>query len=243
MPKLDARPEGLSPLARGNLAARSRLSRSLGPIPARAGQPCFSRFAGILLGAYPRSRGATELAELGEADDVGLSPLARGNLVNFVFGSMTVGPIPARAGQPPPRWRTSRSCRAYPRSRGATRCSQSNARRRWGLSPLARGNRTPFLLPPNSTGPIPARAGQPCWRWTCRTEPWAYPRSRGATSRTCRTAHSSTGLSPLARGNLRSRNRRMIRWGPIPARAGQPVPQLARVAAHRAYPRSRGATS
>ncbi len=51
------------------------------------------------------------------------------------------------------------------------------------------------------------------------------------------------GLSPLARGNLDRRRDSHRRRGPIPARAGQPLPASLRPGLLRAYPRSRGATA
>ena len=50
---------GLSPLARGNQYLEHAILCAFGPIPARAGQPYFLALAGVLAGAYPRSRGAT----------------------------------------------------------------------------------------------------------------------------------------------------------------------------------------
>ena len=50
---------GLSPLARGNLGQLRNAGAGVGPIPARAGEPC-GNFAGLLNPrAYPRSRGGT----------------------------------------------------------------------------------------------------------------------------------------------------------------------------------------
>ena len=152
------------------------------------------------------------------------------------------GPIPARAGQPCLLCDAEGCDGAYPRSRGATgsrtRCGSST----WGLSPLARGNRTgdrKHAIPP---GPIPARAGQPLSSSRMLGASWAYPRSRGATGATRAMMDNSGGLSPLARGNPQDRIERLADRGPIPARAGQP-PQAAGIPCARgAYPRSRGAT-
>ena len=52
----------------------------------------------------------------------------------------------------------------------------------------------------------------------------------------------SSGLSPLARGNLGCVSGGPVLAGPIPARAGQPGLPLVRMALAGAYPRSRGAT-
>ena len=71
-----------------------------GPIPARTGQPN-ARHDGIgHLGAYPRSHGATPLAEIYAVLVKGLSPLARGNRACSLRRYFLKGPIPARTGQP-----------------------------------------------------------------------------------------------------------------------------------------------
>ena len=96
---------GLSPLARGNLTSTAVPSLGAGPIPARAGQPPYShRF-------FPYVPG--------------LSPLARGNHNQPWRMTSLDGPIPARAGQPLARCVLVTQARAYPRSRGATRCDPS----------------------------------------------------------------------------------------------------------------------
>ncbi len=112
----------------------------------------------------------------------GLSPLARGNLLDGGNKAFRQGPIPARAGEPatgnqPPGLR-----KAYPRSRGGTITLPGAARCLYGLSPLARGNLDQLVECIVSAGPIPARAGEP--RLMCRPNrpSGAYPRSRGGTS-------------------------------------------------------------
>ena len=152
------------------------------------------------------------------------------------------GPIPARAGQPPPIGCNTCAPRACPRSRGATCLIPRNSSIESGLSPLARGNlvaRAPALV---ATGPIPARAGQP-WRWRPGLGAGgAYPRSRGATTLSLPSCHAQGGLSPLARGNRLAALQNPSAQGPIPARAGQPPRSQMRLRRRRAYPRSRGAT-
>jgi hypothetical protein len=49
--------KGISPLARGNLAASGRPAEGHGPIPARAGEPSRSPAVPLSSRAYPRSRG------------------------------------------------------------------------------------------------------------------------------------------------------------------------------------------
>ena len=214
---------GLSPLARGNPLVDRALVDTLGPIPARAGQPAIRHPLQSAQGAYPRSRGATYKLTDGAGLYLGLSPLARGNLSGLVFSAAHFGPIPARAGQP--SWATSSRSRrrAYPRSRGATTKRRRQKLQGWGLSPLARGNQVQADGGAGHVGPIPARAGQPLRRAPRWPTGMAYPRSRGATLPGWRPSRPPWGLSPLARGNRTVTAVAIAILGPIPARAGQPV--------------------
>ncbi len=72
---------GLSPLTRGNQEPACGTGALCGPIPAHAGQPASSRLRGSTTGAYPRSRGATDIPRQTGQTQTGLSPLTRGNLV------------------------------------------------------------------------------------------------------------------------------------------------------------------
>ena len=192
---------GLSPLARGNHPRVGIPAAFAGPIPARAGQPVCGASSAPSYRAYPRSRGATARWRAQRTQQLGLSPLARGNRSKGGVSSMSTRPIPARAGQPPSRQGADGLCRAYPRSRGATSLRLTCNAKRWGLSPLARGNRRMAPTTYYPLGPIPARAGQPKWR--CLRDHWAgaYPRSRGATLGDFERCVAWTGLSPLTRGN------------------------------------------
>ena len=111
-----------------------------------------------------------------------------------------------------------------------------------GLSPLARGNLSSFPPVVTSDGPIPARTGQPNKKTRSTAGYGAYPRSHGATLRRMAYQLAGWGLSPLARGNLRSAIVGCLFLGPIPARTGQPLALPSSSAAVRAYPRSHGAT-
>jgi len=234
--------KGLSPLARGNHAARRAGAGSKGPIPARAGQPNHSCNRSITRRAYPRSRGATVNAGEMVALEKGLSPLARGNRQGQERQGAAGGPIPARAGQPSSARACWRGPRAYPRSRGATASASCATALQKGLSPLARGNPDVAPAVAGIDGPIPARAGQPQWGDGVVNVIKAYPRSRGATGFCCAMRGSGRGLSPLARGNRKSARESVTCSGPIPARAGQPGLPTVPICHNGAYPRSRGAT-
>ena len=152
---------GLSPLARGNLRVRLLHLWLLGPIPARAGEPLPVHARYALCGAYPRSRGGTTNAWPTAPPPNGLSPLARGNPRRGECDRARAGPIPARAGEPPVVGGQRGATGAYPRSRGGTAMTVFLRSKRWGLSPLARGNLYSPKCATVVAGPIPARAGEP----------------------------------------------------------------------------------
>ena len=184
------------------------------------------------MGPYPRSRGATKRRLVDMLLSRGLSPLTRGNLQPWRALCLAAGPIPA-------------PCRAYPRSRGATRGWQAVHLLR-GAYPRSRGASAACatfsqgVMPPMR--PIPARAGQPPYCHTPPRQCRAYPRSRGATAWGGSPCSACRGLSPLARGNRLTVLHGACGGGPIPARAGQPQSWRHRPSWNGAYPRSRGAT-
>ena len=154
-----------------------------------------------------------------------------------------MGPIPARAGEPPRQTPSPRWSWAYPRSRGGTGGGGVHWHVRWGLSPLARGNLPARAGAGQCQGPIPARAGEPRSASSALLLVWAYPRSRGGTPGVCTDGDLGWGLSPLARGNRCELRVPAGRDGPIPARAGEPLLVCAVTFLVRAYPRSRGGTT
>ena len=216
------RRRGLSPLARGNLCWASPGPRPPGPIPARAGEPGRPTRAAPRYGAYPRSRGGTGMVMLGSRTSKGLSPLARGNLLDVFLLGKWRGPIPARAGEPTEDTDGYYATAAYPRSRGGTRRVSFQRGSHGGLSPLARGNPHHELASYLPFGPIPARAGEPVFPSRSFLVLGAYPRSRGGTKVVLTDGGAVQGLSPLARGNRWARWESGERGGPIPARAGEP---------------------
>ena len=152
---------GLSPLARGNPSTANALASGWGPIPARAGEPGRACRPDTHGGAYPRSRGGTDLGGQACGGGEGLSPLARGNRIHDPEEAQQIGPIPARAGEPKRLPQLEPTTWAYPRSRGGTRHGRAALAHSSGLSPLARGNQAQRVADEAARGPIPARAGEP----------------------------------------------------------------------------------
>ena len=233
---------GLSPHERGNHLYRDHDGSRFGPIPARAGQPMFRCPTAHLVGAYPRTSGATEPKDGKKYAIEGLSPHERGNPEHGASGPCKVGPIPARAGQPEQTSSACRGHRAYPRTSGATTLTMAFARDCRGLSPHERGNRAFQSRIQGWRGPIPARAGQPISRRSGRPRRRAYPRTSGATDQRVVVVRTDQGLSPHERGNPNALDQVTLLHGPIPARAGQPLIELKKAEDRRAYPRTSGAT-
>ena len=171
-----------------------------GLIPARAGNTLQPRHTRINTRAHPRSRGEHCPAPGRLAAVLGSSPLARGTLTAILRACGRVGLIPARAGNTGEKLYSSGVAGAHPRSRGehigAVYVSVSVV----GSSPLARGTRfIPDALM-QSSGLIPARAGNTRLIRSRVSEMRAHPRSRGEHSSRRLVIPSSLGSSPLARG-------------------------------------------
>ena len=150
------------------------------------------------------------------------------------------GIIPARAGFTGDGVSVVGQTGDHPRSRGVYSKSNSPPGRTPGSSPLARG------LP--GYGPawerelriIPARAG--FTRIACgpRRRAPDHPRSRGVYTSIDAEIVARIGSSPLARGLLRSRSRRLSACRIIPARAGFTEAQAICLTTMTDHPRSRG---
>ena len=90
---------GLSPRARGKLAAKDSAFRSAGPIPAGAGETETSESAFQHVAAYPRGRGGNDDTKNVFVLAQGLSPRARGKHHGEGVRLHGRGPIPAGAGE------------------------------------------------------------------------------------------------------------------------------------------------
>jgi len=159
---IQSKPEGLSPLARGNLAPSPSPTLAVRSIPACAGEPSDACRSVIDMKVYPRLRGGTSLPLSGEWRCGGLSPLARGNPSVYSARRPAKGSIPACAGEPMFPYCSIRDAGVYPRLRGGTPLWSLRTPLCRGLSPLARGNRARPLDGRPRMGSIPACAGEPC---------------------------------------------------------------------------------
>ena len=98
-PGSQAASQGLSPRSRGKLLVENLQRKTIGPIPALAGET--AGYDGVLycLGAYPRARGGNGRQKTSLQQELGLSPRSRGKPCPVRVGALRVGPIPALAGE------------------------------------------------------------------------------------------------------------------------------------------------
>ncbi len=139
------RAPGLSPLARGTQDAGNNGRRAIRFIPAGAGNTPLNTDATLKFAVYPRWRGEHNCTIHIELSCGGLSPLARGTrfiqLVKFTLPRF----IPAGAGNTNGNALIFRNLAVYPRWRGEHANPGYTTSNGFGLSPLARGTRKPWL--------------------------------------------------------------------------------------------------
>ena len=150
---------GLSPLARGTRQNGLSSLVRLRFIPAGAGNTCFRKSMDYCYSVYPRWRGEHHKETILRFVQVGLSPLARGTLLQCQQSFPDCRFIPAGAGNTR-RWhRQTPVLSVYPRWRGEHYRDRFWNLQRGGLSPLARGTPVSGLSDDICTRFIPAGAG------------------------------------------------------------------------------------
>ena len=230
---------------------------------ATSGAPSRSSVRGRRISpSKPDQRNVRGVELTGRLRKCGESLRRRGNPGRTLVRIVPTGPIPAQAGEPcqsrsrrPHRRAYPRAgggprdmtqgmdaSRAYPRAGGGTMKSRPIYTVIQGLSPRRRGNQGGELLSVGGEGPIPAQAGEPRadkWRFERH---WAYPRAGGGTTPSCSNTVACSGLSPRRRGNPCLARFTNLRFGPIPAQAGEPARPSAARSVSWAYPRAGGGT-
>ncbi len=194
-------PKGLSPRVRGNRVVPLRKGPREGSIPACAGEPHTSAIVLLPLRVYPRVCGGTGYPLSKPMLCCGLSPRVRGNQAVCSPSHVSVGSIPACAGEPFPGNRRPRQARVYPRVCGGTSPGIGKMVPQNGLSPRVRGNRPGHVPQHPWRGSIPACAGEPPHQYPARWLVGVYPRVCGGTHWLYHSSRSASGLSPRVRGN------------------------------------------
>ena len=130
----------------------------------------------------------------------GLSPLARGTLVQTPDCFAVRRFIPAGAGNSWFLFFCSGESSVYPRWRGELVLTDKTVLRFVGLSPLARGTRMIPNLGYRTSRFIPAGAGNSDLKIASQYWRAVYPRWRGELGNPLDSLFCCSGLSPLARG-------------------------------------------
>ena len=146
----------------------------------------------------------------------------RGNLEPLTRQHVSIGSIPACAGEPHGVIFTSTLNPVYPRVCGGTinRAHWVSAEK--GLSPRVRGNQSMDCTEMGAYGSIPACAGEPGKNAFRKLGGRVYPRVCGGTPKKAHDPPGREGLSPRVRGNLKTAEGRPLSKGSIPVCAGEP---------------------
>ena len=155
---------------------------------------------------------------------------------------LTIGSIPALAGEPGHLDAGSLVLAVYPRACGGTAVAVDDGDDIGGLSPRLRGN--PGVAPGHISRrrSIPALAGEPGIKYppVCGTR--VYPRACGGTEICALERIVREGLSPRLRGNRYIIGGTQCPLRSIPALAGEPRRGVGEDAQSQVYPRACGGT-
>ncbi len=190
---------------RGSPAKRALDQKSIGSIPARAGEPPPYRLCRASSRVYPRACGGAVKAICHRCEFLGLSPRVRGSHMLIGRLAMVRGSIPARAGEPRRRWPGAGRSRVYPRACGGAMVRSLRRSGRWGLSPRVRGSHDAGAACRCLGGSIPARAGEPSPANCGSVTFWVYPRACGGARCSRGECRPAAGLSPRVRGSRAGR--------------------------------------
>ncbi len=193
---------GLSPLARGTHASPARGIDRPRFIPAGAGNTRRASWRSAPKPVYPRWRGEHNLSIRPVRVQVGLSPLARGTRNNVISATVSARFIPAGAGNTCATGKPKAPTAVYPRWRGEHSDTMTQEIIRRGLSPLARGTRTPAVRRSPPERFIPAGTGNTRAIGINLYPVTVYPRWHGEHLHGKFPMMRDRGLSPLARGTL-----------------------------------------
>ena len=170
---------GLSPLARGTQRPCAPGSGCVRFIPAGAGNTQRECAGFNWTPVYPRWRGEHLQPKLNFGFVIGLSPLARGTLLDIPEHCADLRFIPAGAGNTNQAEYSINPTTVYPRWRGEHSSTPARRVRVSGLSPLARGTRYGSAEKELSERFIPAGAGNTVTQEKKRLAQAVYPRWRG----------------------------------------------------------------
>ena len=231
---------GSSPHARGTPLARRTQRQHLGIIPACAGNTRLCADIARRYGDHPRMRGEhhTPIRKRGRWQ--GSSPHARGTLGTQLRLCVSIGIIPACAGNTPDPIVLSWAIWDHPRMRGEHSIRPLRKSTRRGSSPHARGTRSAPVIIHLTLGIIPACAGNTRRLRELPTRSWDHPRMRGEHLRLSGKKSAKPGSSPHARGTQQLVEAVGDEIGIIPACAGNTHWPNALISYPGDHPRMRG---
>ena len=171
---------------------------------------------------YPRVCGGALVEVLKGAAVWGLSPRVRGSRGRVRIFDVSLGSIPACAGEPAAASKHGANYWVYPRVCGGAMHRRITAQRREGLSPRVRGSRGGSSGGSGGGGSIPACAGEPYSVMRQGFNKGVYPRVCGGALKLLLLNLPVEGLSPRVRGSQPSALKTYSGAGSIPACAGEP---------------------
>ena len=221
MSEPDGRFEGSSPPARGRASRARRRPHAMGFIPACAGESGDPYGRASFRRVRPRLRGGETTCRNVSSPAEGSSPPARGRGEQAACHHRVVGFIPACAGESNRGASAPRGTGVHPRLRGGEpQCAEGGSGGE-GSSPPARGRGRSDAGKSQTTGFIPACAGERPGPRRTGCARWVHPRLRGGEGTAAATPHTGGGSSPPARGRDFRRLVAHGRQGFIPACAGE----------------------
>ena len=155
---------------------------------------------------------------------------------------VSMGSIPACAGEPLGSLKRESTEWVYPRVCGGTVLTPQPGRDDLGLSPRVRGNPGRLSEAGGRRGSIPACAGEPAMEADWKLRRQVYPRVCGGTKKDRDLGLRADGLSPRVRGNLQHRLDALQNVRSIPACAGEPTTSSRSICPGWVYPRVCGGT-
>ena len=231
---------GSSPLSRGILLAVSMSRRTIGIIPALAGNTPAAPTRPAEASDHPRSRGEYSPLNCERVSSLGSSPLSRGIREGLMRRLLRSRIIPALAGNTLSHGHMVTHIRDHPRSRGEYDHSRLQQRLRRGSSPLSRGIPSAWKNTTRAVRIIPALAGNTLSGARGTIHDKDHPRSRGEYARNGAFFAALPGSSPLSRGIRLKKNPYSRRHGIIPALAGNTPRLSGQPQQPWDHPRSRG---
>ena len=186
---------------RGSRAQIHILSADPGSIPACAGEPISPSWRYRRRRVHPRVCGGAKFDPAYKDALEGPSPRVRGSRLQKLPQSVTIGSIPACAGEPISRLTISACFRVHPRVCGGALIAVSLRSGRKGPSPRVRGSHSCIAQSHYSFGSIPACAGEPGESGVTTAANGVHPRVCGGAALRDTFDNGGTGPSPRVRGS------------------------------------------